>query len=362
MTEHVEERARQQGLDEVSAKAIRRLEKILSAREDMERAHRPFGRIPRGRVVQALLEAAYEETKKSFRLVLDKEKTRAKRASQTWVREVLDDPDTVIFDSETTGLIDPIDFLEIGVIDRDGNTLFDSRIRPICYVTEFEMVDDDEENPPKFGAPQTAEEKLATEIKYRGGHAAKTDTFRDDGTRIRRVRREPVSCDEGALQVHGIHPDDLRAAPSFAQVYPDLVAALKGKRVVVYNTAYDGRVWAQTVERYRLDPSGIDPGEWGCAMKAYAGYVGEYRYFDDQYREREPYPKSFYWQRLGGEHRALGDCRATLKRLHKMAGREVPELPEMPPVNPIPHRVLYPPPGYERNFEVTDEDFESIPF
>jgi DNA polymerase-3 subunit epsilon len=48
-----------------------------------------------------------------------------------------------------------------------------------------------------------------------------------------------------------------------------------------------------------------------CAMQRYAEWYGEWN----------DYFGSFRWQRLeGGDHSALGDCRATLELIRKMAG------------------------------------------
>jgi len=62
----------------------------------------------------------------------------------------------------------------------------------------------------------------------------------------------------------------------FVEVYPDLLDALWGKRVVVYNAPYDRRVWDAAVGR--LGARAALAGElepWECAMRAFAAYVGE---------------------------------------------------------------------------------------
>ena len=233
-------------------------------------------------MLRAFLVGAAREYRETYDRILDDEATRARKAATAWAEEVLEDDSTVILDSETTGLSDPIDFLEIGVIDRFGETLFEGRCRPVSYVEHHE-----------------------------------------DGTP---VRRGPVECSESAFNVHGISAEDLKAAPSFSQIYPELRRVLEGRRIVVYNASYDGRVWSQAVERYRLDGGEIDPDGWGCAMKAYAGYFGQYRYEKDEEGVETSTPKSFRYQRLGGSHGAVEDCRVTLRRLYEMAGRE--ELPE----------------------------------
>lgn len=317
-------------LDRVSEHAKGRLRKIRGARQDMDDAFSRMGRVPHGEVVRAMLAAAHRETNASIDAVLKKERARARRAARAWAQDMLDDPDAVVLDAETTGLHEAVDFLELAVVDRAGNMLFDSRVRPVAYVERpVEYVRNDDGDPERrIGDP---------------------------------VRRPPVRCSEGALRVHGIRDEDLKAAPSFPQVYPDLLRALEGKRVVVYNASYDGGVWRQAVERYRLDPSGVDPDGWECAMKACAGHAGEFRHGHD-----DRIPESFAWQKLHGSHRALGDCRATLALVHGMAGREMPGLPAMPPVNPVPLRVLYPPrdlgAGGRGVGRTRDDDWEDIPF
>lgn len=317
------------GLDELARMSRKRLKSCLVAQEQMQKAASTMSAMPRGEVVWAMLGAAHRKANKSFRAILDKEVVRAKIAAMTWARSVLDDPSTVILDSETTGLGAPVDFIEIAVIDRTGRTLFDSRLRPVAYV----------ERP----------------VSYVRGEDGTLDEVVGDP-----VRRPPLRSSEGALRVHGITEDDLRAAPSFPKMYPELLRILEGKQVIVYNAPYDADVWQQTVERYRLAPGDVDPESWGCAMRAFAGYEGEYRYERDQYQQTNPIPTSFRWQRLFGGHRALGDCRETLKLICKMAGRQVPEFGELPEVKPVPLSVLYAPPPPPA--PPVEEDFDNIPF
>ncbi len=316
---------RSRTMDELSRHTRRQLQTCLEAHENIESIRLDAARLPRGRVVSALLQASRHELSRSFDKILDKERTRAKRDAQTWARQILDDPDTVILDSETTGLFDPIDFVEISVIDVLGNTLFDSRTRPVSFV-----------------------EHHATRVLREKGEY--------EDVAGERVRRAPVKIEPGAISAHGILPEDLRAAPSFAKVYPELLRVLEGKRVAVYNAPYDAGVWDQAVERYRLPAGGVDTGAWECLMRARAAFFSEYRY---DYEKRDPTPTSFRWQALNGRHRALGDCRKALLVLHEMAGREKPELDPVPPLNPIPLRILNAPPKPPRPIE---EDFDNIPF
>jgi len=47
-----------------------------------------------------------------------------------WARSLLSGGEFVVLDSETTGLGNPVDFVEIGVLSSRGESLFDSLIKP----------------------------------------------------------------------------------------------------------------------------------------------------------------------------------------------------------------------------------------
>ena len=122
------------------------------------------------------------------------------------------------------------------------------------------------------------------------------------------------SCpvEPGASRVHGRTTKGLAGERRFVEVYPDLLDALWAKRVVVYNASYDRRVWDAAVGRLgaRAALAGALP-PWECAMRAYAAYVGE--------RSRRGGYKN---QKLaGGDHTAIGDARATLRLIERMAQR-----------------------------------------
>jgi len=167
-----------------------------------------------------------------------------------WARSLLSGAEFVVLDSETTGLGNPIDFVEVGVVSSQGEPLFDSLIEPSCPV------------------------------------------------------------DARASRVHGHTAQSLAGKRRFFEVYPDLLDVLWAKRVVVYNASYDRRVWDAAVGRLgaRAALAGDLP-PWECAMRAYAAYVGE--------RSKKGGYKS---QKLsGGDHTAIGDARATLRLIERMA-------------------------------------------
>jgi DNA polymerase-3 subunit epsilon len=120
------------------------------------------------------------------------------------------------------------------------------------------------------------------------------------------------SCpiEAGASRVHGHTRESLVGERSFFELYPDILDALWEKRVVVYNAPYDRRVWDAAVGR--LGARALLAGHlppWECAMRAFAAYVGE--------RSRRG---GYKYQKLpGGDHTAIGDARATLRLIERMA-------------------------------------------
>jgi DNA polymerase III epsilon subunit-like protein len=107
--------------------------------------------------------------------------------------------------------------------------------------------------------------------------------------------------------------DNLARSPGerrFFEVYPDLLEVLWAKRVVVYNASYDRRVWDAAVGR--LGARAALAGElasWECAMRAFAAYVGE-RSKRGGYKNQKL---------VGADHTAIGDARATLRLIERMA-------------------------------------------
>ncbi len=111
----------------------------------------------------------------------------------------------------------------------------------------------------------------------------------------------------GATAIHGITNAMVAGAPYFSDVYEELSRLLAGQLVVVYNAAYDRRILQQTCRRaLRL----LTAWGWACAMEQYAAFVGDWSDYHGNYR----------WQPLpGGDHTAIGDCRATLEIIKEMA-------------------------------------------
>jgi len=178
-----------------------------------------------------------------------------RKQAALWSRELLKrDPDTwVILDTETTGLGNNAEVIQIGVIDSRGNVLMDNvLVKPTI----------------------------------------------------------PIPAD--ATAIHHITNEMVQDAPSFLDVMPQLREVVEGKLLVIYNAQYDMRLLVQSGKAHGAY---LEIGIEGftCVMLQYAEWFGDWN----------DYHKSFRWQKLqGGDHSALGDCRATLEVIKKMADSE----------------------------------------
>jgi len=179
----------------------------------------------------------------------------AHKQAVDWARELLKrDPDSwVILDTETTGLGNDAQVIQIGVLNGRGNILMDNvLVKPT----------------------------------------------------------KPIPAD--ATAVHHITDAMVQAAPAFPNVLPQLLEVVKGKLLVIYNAQYDMRLLVQSGKAHGIALSlGVEG--YTCAMLRYAEWFGEWN----------DYHGSFRWQKLqGGDHSALGDCRAALDVIRKMAESE----------------------------------------
>lgn len=176
----------------------------------------------------------------------------------------------LILDTETTGLGEEAEVVELAVIDCTGAVLLDTLVRP--------------------SGPIPAE----------------------------------------ARAINGITDAMLADAPAWPEIHDRFHWLIAGRQAVIYNSAFDARVIEQTARRYARDLHAIEPvpldqvATLHCAMQAYAEFRGEW----DAEKER------FRWQKLttaaeqqgisaANAHRALGDCMITLGVIRAMAAKAI---------------------------------------
>lgn len=163
-----------------------------------------------------------------------------------WARAVVEDPGLVYLDTETTGLDRSAEILEIAILDAAGRVVLETLVRPLGSV------------PPAASA------------------------------------------------IHGIRAADLARAPIWPEIHAHVVTALAGRRVIVYNAAFDRRMVEQSAARHALlAPTPV----WSCAMGRYASFRGVVT-AGGSYRRHK---LNDAVETFGGptpSHRAAGDARA----------------------------------------------------
>jgi DNA polymerase-3 subunit epsilon len=130
-----------------------------------------------------------------------------KQSAIAWARAVLGDHDVAFLDTETTGLDDQSEVIEIAIVDRDGEILVNSLVRPI------------------------------------------------------RTIPGPASA------IHGILDQEVADAPNWAEFFPTISSICSERTVVVYNADYDLRLIRQSCQLAGIKPFNA---KFHCAMQAFA--------------------------------------------------------------------------------------------
>jgi len=168
-----------------------------------------------------------------------------------------------ILDTETTGLDDQAEIVEISIIDQLGNVIFDSLVKP----------------------------------------------------------QKPIPAE--ATAIHGITNDMVATAPSWADIHDEVCRIVSCKPLVIYNADYDMRLMAQTAALYGLQPVTANAGVH-CAMLAYAEFYGDWNDYKGSYRWQRLTAAAAQQGVVtdGQAHRALADVMMTLGVLQAMAQQQ----------------------------------------
>ncbi len=157
----------------------------------------------------------------------------------------------LFIDTETTGTTQKDVIIEMGVVDLEGRTVFESLVKPGM----------------------------------------------------------PIPPDSTA--VHGITEAQVANAPTWKEIWPELETLLTGRLVGMYNAEFDLRMMKQTHNRYWLDWT-LKDKHFFCVMRHYAAFYGQANKKGNGYRFHKleaagaqagiPLPNS---------HRAVDDARLT---------------------------------------------------
>ena len=164
----------------------------------------------------------------------------------------------VFLDTETTGLDDDAEVVEIALLNHDGTTLLNTLIRPAQSV--------------------------------------------------------PVS----ASAIHGIKDSDLINAPAWSDVHQQFCELTKDRLVMIYNSEFDNRLIRQSSAKYGLTAPVFF---CECVMLAYAEFAGVWREDRRCWRWHKlaDAAKNTGYLSTATAHRALEDCRMTAHILQAIA-------------------------------------------
>lgn len=138
------------------------------------------------------------------------------------LEELANASDWIIVDTETTGLGNDAEIVQIGIVDADGNKLMDRLVRPLGPI-------------------------------------------------------EPE-----ATAIHGITADMVAGEPAWADIWPEVSGLINGRLVLTYNAAFDGRMVKQSCAAHDL--SLPDTTGWECVMELFAAHTGDYSDYHGGFR------------------------------------------------------------------------------
>ena len=134
-------------------------------------------------------------------------------AAIRWAQDVLKHGHYVLLDTETTGVLNDDEIVQITILGENGQSVFTTLVQPT----------------------------------------------------------KPIAPEAEAI--HHITAAMVANAPTFPQVYERIKRALDNRRVIIYNAAFDTRILEQCCQRYGLPPLQYFVVE--CAMLKYAAFVAE---------------------------------------------------------------------------------------
>lgn len=131
-----------------------------------------------------------------------------------------------------------------------------------------------------------------------------------------------------ATAIHGINDSDVRKSPAFSDLWPKVQEIISGRTVVIYNAEYDLRLMRQSLEANRLDARGLGlvwgmSVDWQDAMILYANFCGEWDdHGNNRWHQLEAACRQMHIDCTGiRAHSAAGDCELTRRLIYALAAR-----------------------------------------
>jgi DNA polymerase III subunit epsilon len=126
-----------------------------------------------------------------------------------------------------------------------------------------------------------------------------------------------------AISIHGISEDYLRCAPPFDEIFLSLwrFLGIERREILIYNADFDLRMIKQSLKSSKINIDFPQSERKKCKLFPNGGRIYDVMApFSEYCGDWNEYYGNFRWQKLpGGDHTALGDCRATLDVLKEMS-------------------------------------------
>jgi len=132
------------------------------------------------------------------------------------------------------------------------------------------------------------------------------------GTTLHNARYHPtVEISSGAASVHGIYAEVLKDKPTFDHDADHIRALLHGKTVVIFNVEYDIKILRNTFRAFGLDTDFLGQLETHCAMRSAAKIYGATNRYGTISLANAFIEAGGDISKMQA-HTAIGDCQATL--------------------------------------------------
>ncbi len=165
----------------------------------------------------------------------------------------------LFLDTETTGLDDLAQIIELGIVGCNGDVIFESRYNPT------------------------------------------------------------VEIDQGAEDVHGISKKSLEKEKIFSDDAKKIKKILLNNLIVIFNSEFDLRLLKNTYKAFNLNYEFLGDVESECAMYFSARYWGATNRYGTISLSNAVYEAGLNFSDFGEAHSAVGDCKATLAVIKKIA-------------------------------------------
>lgn len=178
---------------------------------------------------------------------------------QQWAQSLFAMPNFYVLDTETTGIGKGDEIVQLGIIDKNGEVVMDTLVKPT--------------------------QRISAEV----------------------------------IRVHGITNEMVATAPTLDDIYVSLSAKLAGSHLIAYNMDFDWRMLNQSLSLYKLPMFRVKQSH--CAMKQYAAYRGVWNSERKSYAWHNLGKAAMYEEiEVVDAHTALGDVKMTLQLMKRMAG------------------------------------------